>query len=650
MVVVRPLTEEGGTSGGGLTLWVPTWWVAEGDLVEGTFRQGERFWTPVGEEVRLVSESSGKERGLGQVIYSVAPALGYRRALRLGEDPEAFRYLTLAKPLDSLYGPQEVWEKRSGLEALVPWQWFFRALEELMGLGFTAVEGYKALDFLGEPAVGLAKINPFLLCQAEGVEYGALVGRFRREDEVGWTLQRLKEEYRRRGWTLFTPNEIAPKLDTKTAQSLAEAAHGQIFFAEGYLGLAQHVDWEMEIWDNFLGRSALPPIPPPPDLGEDQAKVVELLPRRVGLLTGGPGTGKTHTLARLVGALTLRGVHVRLMAPTGKAARRMSSLSGTEASTLHRALRIRPHEGFRQYAVLPRGLTVLDEASMLSLEDAVALMRALPEGASLLMVGDVDQLPPVQPGQPFADLLARGGGVRLERVRRQKEGASLLDVARATLAGIPWREVVSRSTDFLYVQVRSPEEAKAWVRRIYGEYLGMGLSTGEVQVLSATNVGPLGTRVLNGVVRGVLPPRGPSWRKDPEVVLGDGHLARPGDKLIFLDNRPTLGVANGTMGILEAVQDEVMYVRTDEGMVEIPKALGYMAALGYAITVHRSQGSEWPVVILVVSESSLLTRRLVYTALTRAKEQIVVVSLPDLMALPLREDPPRRTWLNTLAL
>lgn len=625
------------------TIWVPTWNVSVGDTVDGVFYPQSQVWIPVRPEAVQVYPSGEDpvRRELGQVVYSVLPALGYGRSLALGRMEEAFDYLLLRKPLDSLFAPGEYRERREAEEGLREWHWFFEALEELLRLGFTPMEGYWALSALGVEALDLAGRNPFLLAQVDGVEYLRLVSRFGRHDPVGDALHRLKERYWREGSTLF-PQEVLGE----EGERVLEASFGQIRGERGWVGLRRYIEQEVEVWENLQGRSRLPALAPSGELGPDQMEAAGLTQHRVAVLTGGPGTGKTYTVSRLVRAAVERGIPVALIAPTGKAARRLEEVSGLPAKTLHSQLGVRPHEGFSSSRPLPQGLVVLDEASMLSLENAVRVLRALPQGASLLLVGDVDQLPPVEPGQPFADLLRLAPSVRLSQVRRQKDPASgLLEAARRALEGRGWTEVLARRPkDLLYVRAKDAREALRWAKLLVRLYLQAGLGPEEVQVLTPVHEGSLGTRALNSALRELYPKKAQDG-----VLLGDGHMAMVGEKIIFAENKPLLGVANGTMGVLEGVDDTTMLVRAGGGYLEVPRALGHLATLGYAITVHRSQGSEWKAVVLVVPESGLVTRRLVYTALTRAKEQVAVVSLWDMERHPLPEDKGRRTWLGLLA-
>uniref|UniRef100_A0A7C5VGE7 UvrD-like helicase C-terminal domain-containing protein n=1 Tax=Thermus caliditerrae TaxID=1330700 RepID=A0A7C5VGE7_9DEIN len=630
----------------GEKFFVPTWRVAKGDTVEGLFVRGRRFWMPSKEELVRVwpGDASPFQRELGQVVYTVVPDFGYRRSIDLGRRPDAFEILLGTKSLDEsgLFAPHEHIQQANVRQRLVAGRWFFEALYALVGCGLYPMEGYRALEALGEPAVDLARKNPFLLTQVSGVEYAALVARYRRRDPVGDLLQRLKEAYEGYGNTAVLWSMLGGDL----APELLDSVEGQVVRYGDYVGLARYVDLECEVWENVGEASSLHPLPPSPDLGEDQAEAFTLVRHRVAVLTGGPGTGKTHTVSRLVAAAKNAGIPVALVAPTGKAAQRMQEVAGLPAQTVHSYIGLKPHDPFARTRVFPKGLVVLDEASMMDLHTMVAVLRSLPAGASLLLVGDVDQLPPVQPGQPFADLVDRVPTVRLRRVRRQADSSSaLLEAARAALMGKPWREVISgEPRDLLYHRVKDPDEAHRLLQVVVTYYLKEGLSLEDLQVLTPIHEGPYGTKQLNALVRSVAFPK----QVGRGVELADGTLARVGEKIIFGENRLALGVANGTMGVIEAVDEAEFVLRSKEEYRPLPRALGQQASLAYAITVHRAQGSEWPVVVLVLPASALTTRRLVYTALTRAKVQAVVITTENLLDEPLPQDRRRTTWLNAV--
>jgi len=636
---VVELSLEGG--GEKLLVWVPTWRVSKGDYVSGAFKKSSRFYLPASEEsVRVWAGRTPPEvRELGQAIYTVLPEFGFRRSLEIGKHPEAFSFLLRERPLDPFFTGAEHREKNEAISALNRWQWFFESLKSLIDMGFTPMEGTSALAELGEPAVGLAQKNPFLLCQVDGVDYISLAARLGRTDSAGRLLQAIKDYGNNSGDTVVLTEHLPLK-----AQEIAEGlrdSQDQVVELPKHLALSRIVELENEIREN-LGRSVLPTLELE-NVGEDQAKAGSLIAHRLAVLTGGPGTGKTYTVSKILAKAKSLGIPVALIAPTGKAARRLSQMASLPAFTIHSYLGVNPNHPYSSPKGLPKGLIVLDEASMLDLRTAVLVLRGLPEGASLLMVGDVDQLAPVQPGQPFADLVEKAPTVRLKAVRRQKEGSALLDAARFALEGKPLEPIVSsRPKDFLYAE-GSEVEVLRTLERTFMYYLSEGLSVEDVQVLTPVHKGTLGTRELNGLLRSV-------YMKDKgvgrSVELGDGHRARVGEKIVFNENMFRVNLANGTVGVIEEIADSSFLVRTDEGMLEVPRALGGQASLAYAMSVHRSQGSEWPVVIIVLPESSLSRRKLLYTAITRGKQQVVLLTTLPLLKQGLPADRVRQTWLG----
>lgn len=624
-------------------VWVPTWRVAKGDRLEGTFMEGRRFLVPAKENsFRVFPSGKGpRVRELGHALLMALPRFGYQRAHRLAKDPEAMSYLLGEKDLKPFFSRAEWGEYREVTEALRSWNWYFRGLKVLLEVGFTPLEGAYALEELGAIAADLARENPFLLCQVRGIDYLTLAARLGRLDPVGALLERLKA-------ALWEGGETAIPLESLglPAEELEEALKGakdQVTIRKGHIGLTRIALLEDDLLEALKESSFLPPLPLE-GLPEDQREAGKLTGHRLAVLTGGPGTGKTFTTSRLLEEARRRGIPVTLTATTGKAAQRLSSLADLPAATLHRTLGVNPFQPFPDPKPFPKGLVVLDEASMVTLQDLHLALRALPPGGSLLLVGDVDQLPPVGSGAPFAGLVGKAPTVRLTKVRRQEDpGALLLEAARAALEGRPWGELgIEGAKDLLYRKLQAPKELDTLLPRFLALYGEAGFSPEEVQVLTPIHTGPYGTQELNGKLQRFYRKGG----KGPALELGDGHLAYPGDKLIFGENRPQYGVMNGTVGVLEAVGDRSFLVRTESGRLDLPRTLAWEASLGYAITVHRSQGSEWPVVILVLPPSSLTTRKVVYTALTRAKRQALVLSLVDLLGTPLPEDPPRRTFLS----
>ncbi|MBW5482549.1 SF1B family DNA helicase RecD2 [Streptomyces bambusae] len=388
------------------------------------------------------------------------------------------------------------------------------------------------------------------------------------------------------------------------------------------------VDWERALgW--LAGRTGA-------DLAPEQRDAVKLaLTRKVAVLTGGPGCGKSFTVRSIVELARAKKAKVVLAAPTGRAAKRLSELTGAEASTVHRLLELKPggdaaYDGDRP---LDADLVVVDEASMLDLLLANKLVKAVAPGAHLLLVGDVDQLPSVGAGEVLRDLLAEGGpvpAVRLTRIFRQAQQSGVVTNAHRINTGVP--PITEGLPDFFLFAEEDTEEAgrltvDVAARRIPARF---GLDPRrDVQVLAPMHRGPAGAGTLNGLLQQAVTPARPGLA---EKRFG-GRVFRVGDKVTQIRNnyeKGANGVFNGTVGVVTALDldEQRLTVRTEED-----EEVGYEfseldeLAHAYAVTIHRSQGSEYPAVVIPVTTSAwmMLQRNLLYTAVTRAKKLVVLV-------------------------
>ncbi|MGW1808561.1 SF1B family DNA helicase RecD2 [Streptomyces sp. NPDC002078] len=372
------------------------------------------------------------------------------------------------------------------------------------------------------------------------------------------------------------------------------------------------------------------------DLAPEQEAAVKLaLTEKVAVLTGGPGCGKSFTVRSIVELARARRAKVLLAAPTGRAAKRLSELTGAEASTVHRLLELKPggDAAYDRDRPLDADLVVVDEASMLDLLLANKLVKAVPPGAHLLFVGDVDQLPSVGAGEVLRDLLAEGGpipAVRLTRVFRQAQQSGVVTNAHRINAGQhPLTE--GMKDFFLFVEDDTEEAGRLTVdvaaRRIPARF---GLDPRrDVQVLAPMHRGPAGAGVLNGLLQQAITPGRPDL---PEKRFG-GRVFRVGDKVTQIRNnyeKGKNGVFNGTVGVVTSLDpvDQRLTVLTDEDE-EVPYEFDELDELAhaYAVTIHRSQGSEYPAVVIPVTTGAwmMLQRNLLYTAVTRAKRLVVLV-------------------------
>lgn len=372
------------------------------------------------------------------------------------------------------------------------------------------------------------------------------------------------------------------------------------------------------------------------ELAPEQEQAVRLaLTSKVAVLTGGPGCGKSFTVRSIVELARAKKAKVVLAAPTGRAAKRLAELTGAEASTVHRLLELKPggDAAYDRDRPLDADLVVVDEASMLDLLLANKLVKAVAPGAHLLLVGDVDQLPSVGAGEVLRDLLADGGpvpSVRLTRIFRQAQQSGVVTNAHRINSGV--QPLTSGLSDFfLFVEEETEDAGKLTVdvaaHRIPAKF---GLDPRrDVQVLAPMHRGPAGAGTLNSLLQQAITPARPDL---PEKRFG-GRVFRVGDKVTQIRNnyeKGKNGVFNGTVGVVTSLhlEDQRLTVLTDEDE-EVPYDFDELDELAhaYAVTIHRSQGSEYPAVVIPVTTGAwmMLQRNLLYTAVTRARKLVVLV-------------------------
>ena len=367
-----------------------------------------------------------------------------------------------------------------------------------------------------------------------------------------------------------------------------------------------------------------------------RAAVETCLRSRVTVITGGPGVGKTTLVNAVLRILDTRSVRCDLCAPTGRAAKRLGESTGQEAKTIHRLLKIDPKSGrFQRNRQRPLdcGLLIVDESSMVDVELMAALLQALPAEGSLLLIGDADQLPSVGPGQVLRDLIASGAipVARLVEIFRQAEDSRIVRNAHRVNRGyLPELESArDELSDFYFVPSEDAEDAQKKIARIVRgripERFGLD-PVDDVQVLTPMNRGPLGVQALNGILREVL--RSPD--SGPDEVERFGWKYRLDDKVMQTENDYEKDVFNGDLGRVRSIDpgEQKMTIRFEgHRIVEYPFADLDRVMPAYAVTIHKSQGSEYPAVVVPISTHHyvMLRRNLLYTAITRGRRLVVIV-------------------------
>ena len=357
---------------------------------------------------------------------------------------------------------------------------------------------------------------------------------------------------------------------------------------------------------------------------------------KILILTGGPGTGKTTTTLGIISAFREAGAKILLAAPTGRAAKRLSEATGMEAKTIHRLLEAKPPEGYQknEESPLEGDVLIVDECSMIDVMLMYNLLKAIPDEMVMIMVGDIDQLPSVGAGNVLRDIIAseRFPVVRLTRIFRQAQASRIIMNAHRINAGLMPDLSNGANSDFFFSERENPEDAAStiidFVRTKLPRYYHVKPS--DIQVLTPMQRGNIGAANLNQLLQSALNP-------SAEGLHRGGYIYKPNDKVMQIRNNYDKEVFNGDIGVVDSVDltERELTVRFDDRLVPYDVSELDELVLAYATTIHKSQGSEYPIVVMPVlmSHYVMLQRNLIYTGITRAKRILVIVGTKKALAV-----------------
>jgi exodeoxyribonuclease V alpha subunit len=650
-------------SGEGFALVGPVAHLGEGDRAEvsGDWQTHNRYGRQLRAQGALPLDPADRE---GQVAYLTSLRhIGPARAERLvDEHGEAVLAKIAADPQRVFHALRGVSEDQAAAAA-DSWH-ASRAIRDLHvqlaphGLAHLATPIHARY---GERSMTVLHEDPYRLTEVEGVG-------FARADRIALAADVPPESGRRaQAAAVFALTEAEQQgnsylplddLTRRTARLIGLVpdpdvlieARGLLIDEERVYRELTHAS-ELAVAATLRARAAAPPHldhdpgdTPREQLTDEQwAAVRGAFAARISVLTGGPGVGKTVCTREIVAEAKAANATIGLCAPTGRAARRLEEATGHEAQTIHRMLEWMPgrEPAFRPGHPLPVDLLIVDESSMLNLRLAEVLLGGLAETTHIVLVGDADQLPPIGAGKPFEDLIASGAApvVRLSQIFRQAARSMITTAAHEINQGRPphLEPTAEQDHDFFFIDRPSPERALETVVEVVADRAPARFEVDpirDVQVLAPMYKGAVGIDALNERLQARL-------NGDGKRALNDRF--RIGDRLIQTRNSHELGLMNGSIVFLRSddPDEEAIVVDTDEGgTLTIPYGETATLKLAYAISVHKAQGCEVPVVVGVChrSHSRMLTRPLLYTAITRARNSCVLVGDPAALAAAVRRD------------
>lgn len=644
---------------------------------------GREFEVYTAERV-LDRDERGIERFLSSVIKGIGEVLARRIVKKFGKntikilDEEPHR-------LEEVEGIGA--EKRRDIE--IQWRQHREENEILLflqSLGISLNLSHKLIKKYGFEVRRIIKENPYrLVFEVKGIG-------FKTADAIAMRLGFNPESSERKkaaiifvlekaasfGDTYITEQDLIFKLKEigVSPKNLEEELsflqdNGFIIWSQGRISLSYYYECEKEISRHLKQMIMLEELFPSVDFSEDfekienkiglkldeiQQKAIKLaLSNKFLIISGGPGTGKTTIVKFIVELYRRRGYRVKLASPTGRAAKRLSEATGYPASTIHRLLEYNPFLNKferNESNLLKVDLLVIDEASMLDAPLFMHLLRALPPAARLILVGDKDQLPSVGPGNVLHDILSSPifPRIYLRKIYRQKEGSLIvLNAHRINQGYMP--VLLEDSDEFLFINVKTEEEAFRQVLRFVVEEIPRSFNVAplntKIQVISPMYKGLVGVDNLNREIQLKVNPHG------QEIKIGQ-RIYRVGDKVMQVSNNYFKEVFNGEIGrILDYDEGKEIFVIDFDGReIEYEREEMEDVVPAYAISVHKSQGSEYDAIVfpVVTQHWIMLQRNLVYTALTRAKKQAIFVGNVMALKRAINNNKPvmRKTWLKDL--
>jgi exodeoxyribonuclease V alpha subunit len=649
-------------SGEGFALVGPVAHLNEGDRAEvsGDWQNHSRYGRQLKARGALPLDPADRE---GRVAYlTTLRHIGPTRAERLvDEHGEGVLGAIAADPV-GIFGSLRGVSAKQAAAAADSWH-ASRAIRDLHvelaphGLAHLAAPIHRRF---GDRAMAILHEDPYRLTEVDGVGFAradriALAGDVPPESDrraqaaAVYAIAEAEQEGHSHLPVAELAGRTAKLIGLTPDPAVLVAARGMLLDGERAYRERTHAS-EVAVAATLRARASAPPTldHEPPESGgdgltpEQWSAVRAAFASRISVLTGGPGVGKTVCTAAIVAEASRAGASIALCAPTGRAARRLEDATGHEASTIHRMLEWMPgrEPAYGPARPLPADLVVVDESSMLNLRMIEVLLAGLAESTHVVFVGDADQLPPIGAGRPFDELIEAGIApvVRLNQIFRQAARSMITTAAHEINQGkTPHLEPgEGQERDFFFIDRPDPRRALDTVVEVVAGRAPDRYAVDpirDVQVLAPMYRGAVGLDALNERLQAELNP-------DGRRALGDRF--RIGDRLIQTRNSHDLGLMNGSIVFLcdDDPEAEEIVVDTEDGPLTIPYGDTATLRLAYAISVHKAQGCEVPIVVAVChrSHARMLTRPLVYTAITRARRACVLIGDPGALAMAVRRD------------